>query len=445
MVRTRLPRGVLRGLRQGPLALPAFRLLVAGVLTSSIGDLCYAVALPWLILSDDGGTVRLGAVLAVYGIARALGIPAGGVLTDRIGPRRVLLSTDIVRCATTCILGAQVLAGVPSLTLLLVLSAIQGACGGLFQPASLARVPDLVPEEQLAAGNSIDAAMGQLGNLLGPAVGGALIAAVGAGAAILVDAGSFAISAMTLLAIGWLQRGSSGSGELGGSEITPDEPAQETVSFREVVLRGRLFQVLFVASLIGNFVYVGAYDVALPALSRSEYGAAGYGILLTTMAVGLLAGSLAVRRWQRRVRPGIGVVLLTLAMAVAVSLVPYLGGLAGAGGAILFFGVSTGASGVLFITMLQLWSPRALLGRIMSMIMLASLGTYPLSVLLCGYGVRHIGVTAFFPASGALMGCAALLAFSQRAVRNYQDGDCFSNAQSPAKISARDQVNDRSF
>jgi predicted MFS family arabinose efflux permease len=424
--------GVLRGTRAGPMARPAFRLLITGVFASSVGDLCYAVALPWLILSGVGGSALLGAVLAVYGIARVAGIFAGGVLTDRLGPRPVMLAADLVRCAAVCALGVQTLSGKPIVAVLLAISAVQGLCGGLFQPAALARVPDLLPERELATGNAIDSAVAQFGSLLGPAIGGVLVSAVGAGAAILVDGASFAVSAFTLIAIGWVQRADrhaeSAAGRAAGTggEAGSDAPAQETpppVTFGQVLRSGRLLHVLFAASLIGNFVYVGSYDVALPTLAHRAYGADGYGALLAVVACGLLIGALLAHRIRSVTRPGMAVAGLTAAMAVSISLVPYLGGLPGALAAMLVFGIGTGGSGVYFVTMLQTWSPRALIGRIMSTIMLASLGTYPVSVALCGYGVKHIGVTAFFPASGLLMACAALLAFSQPSVRNYRSGD----------------------
>ena len=83
----------------GPLASQDFRLLSVGQLTSTIGDFCYAVALPWLILSAHGGPVLLGAVLACYRIPAArCSIPVGGVLADKIGPRTVMLAADAVRC-----------------------------------------------------------------------------------------------------------------------------------------------------------------------------------------------------------------------------------------------------------------------------------------------------------------------------------------------------------
>ena len=95
--RFKWPSLVAEAARSGPLAVRNFRLLSIGQSTSTVGDYCYAVALPWLILSGHGGTVMLGAVLACYGIPRTLLIPVGGMLADRLGPRALMLVADASR------------------------------------------------------------------------------------------------------------------------------------------------------------------------------------------------------------------------------------------------------------------------------------------------------------------------------------------------------------
>jgi MFS family permease len=85
--------------RSGPLSVPAFRLLTAGQFTSTLGDCCYAVALPWLVLSAHGSTTLLGTLLACYGVPRTVLIPAGGILADRLSPRTTMLAADTARCA----------------------------------------------------------------------------------------------------------------------------------------------------------------------------------------------------------------------------------------------------------------------------------------------------------------------------------------------------------
>jgi len=111
--------------RSGPLAVRSFRLLCGGQFASTIGDYCYAVALPWLVLSAHGGALLLGAVLACYGVPRTVLIPVGGVLADKVGPRTLMLAADTARCVLVA--GLAMLAarhvtsfGVSALTLLLI-------------------------------------------------------------------------------------------------------------------------------------------------------------------------------------------------------------------------------------------------------------------------------------------------------------------------------------
>jgi MFS family permease len=106
--------GAIAARRTGPLRVPAFRLLVAGQFTSTAGDYCYAVALPWLVLSGHRSAAALGVVLACYGVPRALLTMPGGSLADRFGPRRVMLASDAVRCALTAIFTALAAAHVSS-------------------------------------------------------------------------------------------------------------------------------------------------------------------------------------------------------------------------------------------------------------------------------------------------------------------------------------------
>src|ERR1700761_1514751 len=101
-----------------------FRLLVAGQVTSNVGDACYAVALPWFVLSGHGGTVLLGTVLAAYGIPRTALILAGGWASDRWSPRSVMLVTDAARVVAMAVLAAEAAAGPPRAALLIPLAAV---------------------------------------------------------------------------------------------------------------------------------------------------------------------------------------------------------------------------------------------------------------------------------------------------------------------------------
>src|SRR5579859_1361129 len=201
-VSTAAAQRVSAAFRSGPLAVRSFRLLAGGQFASTIGDYCYAVALPWLVLSSHGSTILLGTVLACYGIPRTVLIPVGGILADTVGPRTLMLAADVLRCVLVGVLTFLAARHTASLVALGPTAALIGAGEGLFLPASFTIMPSLLDESRLAAGNALSSTAVQAGSLIGPAIGGALVAVTGAStAAFGIDAASFAISAASLALI----------------------------------------------------------------------------------------------------------------------------------------------------------------------------------------------------------------------------------------------------
>jgi MFS family permease len=435
--------------RSGPLGIPAFRLLTAGQFTSTIGDFCYAVALPWLVLSNHGSAAQLGVVLACYGIPRAVLTVPGGSLADRFGPRRVMLGSDAVRCALTAVFAVLAASHVSSLAALAPVAAVLGACAALFLPASAALMPTLVDAERLPTANAVYTGSLQFGMLFGPVIGGVLVAATGTTAAFGVDSASYAVSAASLalmaatgrrrspagesaglapapgpapgLAPGSAGAGAAGAGAAGAGSAGAGiaSAAGETASGWVLLRQARLLQLILAVSLTANFALIGTTEVALPSLAHARFGADGYGAVLTCLAVGSLAGTLVVARVGRRIRPAALLSGAFFVAAIAIALAPFLGGLPGLAGAILVFGVALGIDNVLSITVLQQWAPPAMLGRVMGLIMVAAAASFPLSTALAGLLTRHLGPAPLFPLTGAMLGAAILGALSQREFRAF--------------------------
>jgi len=185
--------------RSGPLSVPAFRLLAVGQFSSTIGDYCYAVALPWLVLSNHSSAATLGIALACYGVPRALLTLPGGSLADRFGPRLMMLSSDAVRCAVTAAFAAW---HTSSLSAVGPMAAVLGACSALFLPASMTMMPSLIDNAKLTSANALYTGFVQTGSMLGPLIGGVLVAISGPAPAFAVDAGSYLISAACLALVG---------------------------------------------------------------------------------------------------------------------------------------------------------------------------------------------------------------------------------------------------
>ena len=425
--------------RSGPLAVRSFRLLAGGQLASTIGDYCYAVALPWLVLSNHGSTILLGTVLACYGVPRTVLIPVGGILADKLGPRSLMLSADVLRCVLVGVLTFLAARHTASLITLGPTAALIGGGEGLFLPASFTIMPSLLDGDRLAAGNALSSTAVQVGSLIGPAIGGALVAATGAStAAFGIDAVSFAASAVSLALIPRHAAAGSMAASLartadpmtgladpmtGLADTAPDStatgPPGKPPGMLAYIRRSRAIQVIMVVAIAANLANGGQGEVALPALAHAHWGAGGYGTLLACMAAGAVIGTLAAARSGRLRNPAAVASTAFIIGAAAIALVPYLGGEAGAAAALLLLGVCNGLGNVLFYTMAQRSIPPAILGRVLSMIMLCTYGVFPLSVAVAGVLVRHLGTTPFFPIAGIFLTVAILGGNTQRAFRDF--------------------------
>jgi MFS family permease len=402
--------------RSGPLAGGNLRLLAGGQFASTVGDYCYAVALPWLVLSAHGGPVLLGTVLACYGVPRTVFIPLGGILADKAGPRTIMLAADAVRCGLVVVLTVLAAGHTASLAALAPVAALLGASEGLFIPASFSIMPSLLEPEHLPAGNAINSAAVQAGSVAGPVLGGILVASAGPAAAFAVDAATFAVSALSVALIR-PRLSAKPVPAAAAAAAAPSAPAGEGVW--SLLRRARLLQVIVVVVVAANLASGGTFDVALPALAHARFGAGGYGALIACLGAGAVIGTLAAARGGKAARPALVAGASFLVEAVAIAFIPFLGGLAGAAVATFVLGLGNGFGNVVFLTLLQRWAPPHLLGRVMSLVMLAGMGSFPLSVAVSGVLVHRLGPSPFFPVAAATVAIALLGAMSQREYRDF--------------------------
>jgi hypothetical protein len=183
--------------------------------------------------------------------------------------------------------------------------------------------------------------------------------------------------------------------------------------------RSRVLQVILVVVIAANLGGGGMSEVALPSLAHARFGAAGYGALLACFAAGGVTGTLSAARAGGLRTPVIFASAVFLAGSVAIALTPYLGGEAGAAAMLFVSGATNGLGNVTILTVQQKWAPPALLGRVMSAVMLCAFGSFPLSVAISGVLVRHIGPSLFFPVAGGVVAVAILGGLTQREFREF--------------------------
>jgi len=407
-----------------PLRVRDFCLLFVGQMISTTGDMFYAVALPWLMLSSGHTPQELGIVLATYGVPRVGTLLLGGLLSDWLRPRRVMLLADIMRALLVGVLAVLVFTGRTGVLPLCAVAAPLGAFAGLFLPAYYAILPEILGADALQAGNALNTSSLQLALLIGSGLAGLVVSRLQSGPAFVVDALTFVVSALTLILMRGEHRPAEAvtaqqeqalAQEASGREAT----FAQDITFLRLIRTWRLLQVAFLVIIFGNFLFNGLFEVALPTLARDQFmsGAGGYGLLLAMFGAGSLLGGLIAGSLGKIAHRGLLMLICIMTLGVLYSFVPFAGGLPGAALLIGCAGLTNGMLTVLAFTVMQQQAPPHLLGRLLGIFLFASLGLYPLSVALVGVVSSHVGPVILFPISGAMMLGAAAFGWLQRDIR----------------------------
>jgi MFS family permease len=362
----------------------------------------------------------LGGVLACYGIPRAALITVGGSLADRISPRRLMLISDAARCMLTALFAIFAAAHVTSLAALGPVAALLGAGAALFMPASYAILPSLLPPGKLQAGNALYNAAVQGGTLLGPAIGGIVVAVAGPAQAFAIDAASYAVSAVSLALIREASRvAEPGPAGRAGTSAMARYGSQERLTIWTLLARERVLQLILAVLVGANFAVTASFEVALPVLSHARFGPSGYGAIMACFGAASVVGTLTAARAGGLSKPAVVSASVFLVAALAVAYVPAANGLPGAATAMCVFGLVAGFGNVIFVTMIQRWAPPAMIGRVMGVVMLGSLGSFPIATAIAGMLARHLGPSPVFVISGTLLALAILAGLTQDKFRAF--------------------------
>lgn len=436
-----------------PLTIRNFRLLFIGESVSNIGDQFYLVALPWLTLQLTGSPLDLGAVLTAVAIPRAILMLVGGVLSDRFSPRWIMIVSNTLRAGLTAILALLVITQTTELWQLYLLAIGFGITEGFFSPAAETIVPTLVPEEQLITSNVLGQGAMQLITLIGPAVAGALIATIGVGIAFAIDAASFVVSTLALLLIR-PPYAALESAELSTYSALPEiqdtavansggcpacaaaaQPATQPDSESSIrdkfkglatgISEGwnycwnhRSLRIVLIVLTLLNLLFIGPLQVGINALTYERFAAdpTALGIMISAWGAGGLLGTLTPQ-WLPRI-PRLGSLMLSLASIQAVGMI--LLSVAPTVAIASLIAAILGWCSSFFILVATTWiqtiTPPEILGRVMSVAMLSSLGIAPLSYALAGI-VANFSLLLLLGGTGGVMLVLLGLLATKRSVR----------------------------
>jgi MFS family permease len=372
-----------------------FRLLWIGQSISLVGDGIYLVAIAWLVYDISNQPSALAIVGVAWTLPMVAGLLVAGVMSDRFERRRLIVIADLLRCTTIGTIGVLAIADVAELWHVACLVVVYGFGQALFQPAFTAIVPEVVPREELLQATSLRELMEPLGlRFAGPALGGALIAVFGIGTAFLVDAATFAVSAIAVMAI---------------AKRPP--PREERGSLFRDLAEGYAYvrsQAWLWGTLVGAALFLlityGPFEVLLPYIIRNDLDgdAATFGIVLACGGAGSMVAALVLSRTGL---PRRNVTAMWVAWSVGIVL--DIGfAVAGAAWQMCLIAIVSFACGtigmIIWNTLMATLVPQEMLGRVSSFDWFVSIGLTPLSFAITGPVAELLGARTTLAVAGGL-------------------------------------------
>lgn len=391
-----------------PLRLRGFRILWAGMTISLVGDGVTLIAIAWQVYQLSNVPTALGITLMAMSVPQILLLLFGGFVSDRFERCRVMLFADLVRGCALLVMGVLSIAGVLEIWHMAAIAAVYGAGNAFFGPAFDALVPDLVPDELLAQANSLDHFVRPVSvRLVGPALGGWIIATVGVGWAFILDAASFAVSIACLLQLGQLQTAPQADVEPDSGSIWTE--IREGFSFVRcnVWLWGT-----FSAATLGYLIFLGPAELLLPYLVKNDLSGSASD-LGTVFAMGGLGAITASIVMSQRGMPNRNMSFIYIAWSLSTLAVAGYG-LARFPWQLMLtcfaFNAFETAGQIVWLTTKQSLVPTRLLGRVSSLDWLISIGLMPLSYALAGPVATWLGTRTTLIGAG-LLGSVITFAF----------------------------------
>ncbi|MFJ7236536.1 MFS transporter [Streptomyces olivaceus] len=399
-------------------AVPAHRdgnvLRWVGAYTASmLGDTVFYLALSWAAV-QRGSAAEAGVVTAVSAVPRALLMLGGGVVVDRLGPRRVVIGSDAVRCAAVLAVAVLLFATDPGLWLLALLALVFGAVDALFLPAVGALPARITAKDQLARVQGMRGLAVRFAAVVGAPLGG-LGVAVGGSAAAFALAGLLIAVSVPLLVCVRMRELPADDAEAAAEGGTAWRDLRDGLSY---VRRHRVLGPLMLVIALGDLGFVGPLNVGLTLLADERgWGASGMGRVLAGFGAGAGAAALLLTLRGRVPHAGYVVAGALVPGAAAIGALAQAPALPAAVGTALLIGLLAGLSGALCGALLQTQADPGHLGRVTAVAGIVSLGIAPLSMPLSAAAIGVWGTGPVFAASAAVCGLGGVVALCAPGVR----------------------------
>jgi DHA3 family macrolide efflux protein-like MFS transporter len=375
---------------------------------SRLGTVVFDFVLAWWLVRETGSSRYLGYLLAAASMPIVLLGPFGGVLADRWNRKWIMFWSDLAGGVAAAIVALMAYRGRLNLPVLILCTLALGICASISRPAMRAIVPVLIAKERLGKANSVTNNISEAAKVVGPMLGGMLIALplVGIPGALLVNAISFWCSAALQLFVRYSHQERTGST---GMLVRLGEGMR-------YVWRHRLIRNMILLSGSVNFFLV-SFNVLLPIYVRGalHQSAGDYSVALSAQALGGVTVTVAFLL-ARDIQPRPRLLAWPVAMAgVALGAIPLVPTAAGLAGLALAEGLFIAAFNTLFFTHVQQVVGEDFLGRTFSIIYMVAIAVMPASYLVFGYLGDYLWRWAFCLAGIGTVCCSLPFLFRRPA------------------------------
>ncbi|MFJ9855415.1 MFS transporter [Streptomyces sp. NPDC101150] len=384
-----------------PLWTADFRLFFAARTTSLLGDAMLPVAITAAVIRAGYGASGVGYALAALVAPFAALIIFGGVLSDRLGARRLMVASDTTRLCFQAVLALLFLLGTPQLWQILVLLALVGAGSALFQPGVASITPRIAQDVQKA--NATLRISESVTAVIGPSLAGLLLVVSSPAAVVVLDALTYGVSGACLLLLRSVPMGPEARDGLSSFR------ADLVEGWREFRARTWLWSVI-VVFMLWQLAGSGPTMTLGNSTLVTDYGATTFGLVMSSLGAGSVVGGIVAIRLRPRypLRAGALSMILWALMPLGVALglpAPLIAGCYGVSGVGMAFWI------VMFHTSVQTHIPQNVLGRVHAYDAAGSLVMKPVGQALAGPLAVVAGTVPLLcvSASMALVACALLL------------------------------------
>jgi MFS family permease len=415
--------GILR-----PLGVRDFAFLWTGMTVSMIGDGIYLVAIAWQVLQIENRPGALALVGIAWSLPQVVLVLASGALADRFDRRVLMISGDVIRLLAIGTLGILSLNGQLTIPLLLGFVFVYGAGQAVFQPSFQSITPTIVPDDLLVQANSLAQLVRPFAmTLVGPLVGGALVAAFSAGVAFLVDATTFAFSALMILLMRTRHQPKTADAE-SSSFLT------EIGEGLRYVRKTRWLVIAMVAATVSLLAVWGPWETLVPVVVKNDLGGKAISLGLVFGAGGVGAVVAAAFFGQRGSLPRKPVTAMYLAWAIGMFGTAGFGLVTSVWQAMIVAFFTEGSIAylvVVWVTLVQRLVPDRLLGRVFALDWMISTMGVPLSFAITGPTAEAIGWDATLILAGLLGGSVTIAFMFVRGARDPERDGSLGNAEAP--------------